>query len=164
MRRAAELRCKPYLHGGAARRVVASRREGATMARILVVDDEPVSRELLVTLLGYHGHSILSACDGMEGFTLALAEQPDLIITDILMPELDGYALATRVRADPALAHIQIIFYTAIDLGAEVRQLAAESGVARIMTKPTAPETILSIVQAVLASAPPAALHAPTSD
>jgi PAS domain S-box-containing protein len=134
------------------------------MAHILVVDDEPASRELLVTLLGYHGHTILSACDGVEGFTLALAQRPDLIITDILMPKLDGYALATRVRADPALAHIQIIFYTAIDLGAEVRQLAAESGVAQIMTKPTEPETILTIVQAVLASAPPATLHAPTSE
>src|SRR3954462_6225959 len=133
------------------------------MAHILVVDDEPASRELLVTLLGYQGHSMLAARDGVEGFTLALAERPDLIITDILMPELDGYALATRVRADPALAHIQIIFYTAIDLGAEARQRPAESGVAQIMTNPTAPETILAIVQAVLASAPPAALHAPTS-
>ncbi len=61
------------------------------MAHILVIDDEPANRELLVTLFGYHGHSILAARDGAEGFTLALAEHPDLIITDILMPELDGY-------------------------------------------------------------------------
>ncbi len=108
--------------------------------------------------------SILAARDGAEGFTLALAEHPDLIITDILMPELDGYALATRVRADPDLAHIQIIFYTAIDLGAEVRQLAAAAGVAHIMTKPTAPETILAAVHAALSSAPPAALHVSTSE
>jgi PAS domain S-box-containing protein len=134
------------------------------VAHILVVDDEPASRELLTTLLGYHGHSILVACDGAEGLTLALAEQPDLIITDILMPELDGYALATRVRADPTLAHIQIIFYTAIDLGTEVRQLATASGVAHIVTKPAEPETILAIVHSALASVPPMAPPTPTAE
>jgi PAS domain S-box-containing protein len=134
------------------------------MANILVVDDEPASCELLVALFGYHGHRVLVAHNGAAGLALALAEPADLIITDILMPELDGYALATRVRADPALAHIQIIFYTAIDLGAEVRQLAAASGVAQIMTKPTEPAKILAIVHTVLTGAPPVALRTPASD
>ena len=134
------------------------------MAHILVVDDEPASRELLAALLGYHGHSVVAARDGMEGLALGLAEQPDLIITDILMPELDGYALATRVRADPALAHFRIMFYTAIDLGAEVRQLAAASGITHILTKPAEPETILAVVHAALNSAPAAALRPPTSN
>src|SRR4051812_139198 len=133
------------------------------MAQILVVDDEPASRELLVTLLGYQGHRVLAACDGAEGLTRTRAERPDLIITDILMPELDGYALATHVRADPALAHIPIIFSTAIDLGAEVRQLAAAAGVAQIVMKPIEPEKMLAAVLAALASAPPVTLPTPTS-
>src|SRR6476659_7856804 len=133
------------------------------MAHILVVDDEPASCELLVVLFGYQGHHVTVARDGAEGLTLALNQPTDLIITDILMPALDGYALATRVRADATLAHIQIIFYTAIDLGAEVRQLAAASGVAHIMTKPTDPQAILAIVHAALSSAPPVALRTPAS-
>jgi PAS domain S-box-containing protein len=135
-----------------------------TMARILVIDDEPASRELVVTLLGYHGHNILAACDGAQGFSIALAEQPDLIITDILMPELDGYALASRVRADPALARIRIMFYTALDLSVEVRQLAAAAGIAHIVTKPAEPEAILAMVGAALDSAPQAALDVPSSE
>lgn len=134
------------------------------MARILVIDDEPASRELLVTLLGYHGHSMLVACDGAEGWSIALAEQPDLIITDILMPELDGYALATRVRADSALARIRIMFYTALDLSAEVRQMAAASGIVQIVTKPAEPRAILEMVQAALESAAPVALATPASE
>lgn len=134
------------------------------MAHILVIDDDPTSRDLLVTLLGYHGHSILTARDGAEGLARARATQPDLIITDILMPELDGYALATRVRADAAMAHIRIMFYTAIDLSAEVRQLAASAGIAHIVTKPAEPEAILAVVQTALASEPAAALRAPTPE
>ncbi|HEU5101194.1 MAG TPA: response regulator, partial [Roseiflexaceae bacterium] len=128
------------------------------MARILVIDDEPASRELLVTLLGYHGHNMLEACDGTEGFAFALAERPDLIITDILMPKLDGYALAARIRAEPALAHIRLMFYTALDLSEEVRQLAAASGIAHIVTKPAEPSTVLAMVQAALSSPPQTAV------
>jgi PAS domain S-box-containing protein len=134
------------------------------MARILVIDDEPASRELLATLLGYHGHSILVACDGAQGFSIALAEQPDLIITDILMPELDGYALATSIRADPDLARIRIMFYTALDLSAEVRQLAAASGITHIVTKPAEPAAILTMVQAALSSAAQAPPGMPNSE
>jgi PAS domain S-box-containing protein len=134
------------------------------MACILVIDDEPASRELLATLLGYHGHSILVACDGVQGFSIALAEQPDLIITDILMPELDGYALATRMRADPDLARIRIMFYTALDLSAEVRQLAAASGITHIVTKPAEPAAILTMVQAALSSAAQAPPGMPSSE
>jgi signal transduction histidine kinase len=134
------------------------------MAHILVIDDEPAGRELLVTLLAYYGHRMSSACDGAEGFALAIAERPDLIITDILMPKLDGYALAARVRADPALAHSQIIFYSAIDLGTEIRQLAANAGVTQILTKPAEPETVVEVVHAALASSPPPMLTAPNTE
>jgi len=57
------------------------------MARILIIDDLPTAREVLVTLLGGHGHVVFAASDGVEGLALALLEQPDLIITDILMPQ-----------------------------------------------------------------------------
>jgi PAS domain S-box-containing protein len=131
------------------------------MARILIIEDQRASRDLLVTLLGYHGHLVIEARDGAEGLALTLTEQPDLVITDILMPEMDGYEFARRVRADPALAETRVMFYTATYLVEEARRLAADCGVAQVLTKPAEPERILEVVNAALSSAPPAAVQSP---
>src|SRR3954454_23652396 len=110
------------------------------MARILIIEDEPASRDLLVTLLGYQGYTVLEARDGVEGLALTLTERPDLVITDILMPAMDGYEFARRVRADPQLAGTRIMFYTATYLAEEVRRLAVGVGIAHLLTKPAEPE------------------------
>lgn len=125
------------------------------MATILVVDDRPVNRELLVTLLGYSGHRLLEAADGIAALALARAERPDLIIADIVMPTMDGYELARQVRADPFITATQIVFYTSSYVVAETRQLAEACGVSYIITKPAEPETILQIVNAALNSPQP---------
>ena len=83
------------------------------MAKILVIDDRAVNREFLVTLLGYKGHRMLEASDGAEGLAVARAERPDLVICDVLMPTMDGYEFVRQLRADSAIAHITVIFYTA---------------------------------------------------
>ena len=75
------------------------------MATILIVDDKPVNRQFLATLLGYRGHCLLEAEDGAEALERARAELPDLIITDLLMPTMDGYELIRQLRAE--LAKIQ---------------------------------------------------------
>jgi two-component system sensor kinase len=134
------------------------------MAHILVIDDDSAGRDLLETLLSYHGHRVRTARDGAEGIALARSEPPDLIITDILMPEMDGYELATLVRADPSLAQTRLMFYSAIDLGTEVRQLAASAGVAQVVTKPADPAALLAVVQAALAGAPPPAFQLPSPE
>jgi signal transduction histidine kinase/DNA-binding response OmpR family regulator len=133
------------------------------MARILIIEDQPASRDLLVSLLGYQGHVVFEAHDGAEGLALALAEQPDMVITDILMPEMDGYEFARRVRADAALAQTRIVFYTATYIVAEVRKLAAECGVQHVLSKPADPEKILGVVDEALNSEPPAAILPPIS-
>lgn len=127
------------------------------MARILVIDDEPLNGELLVRMLGYLGHHVLLASDGEAGFLLAREQRPDLIIADILMPGLDGYALVARLRADRDLASMRVMLYTALDLDSEVRQLAASAGILHILTKPAEPETILATVRDALEREPPAA-------
>ena len=66
------------------------------MATILIVDDRPTNRELLVTLLGYRGHRLIEGDNGVEGLALARAERPDLVIADIVMPNI---ALKARVNA-----------------------------------------------------------------
>ena len=73
------------------------------MATILVVDDRPANREFLRTLLGYQSHRVLEAIDGAEALALVKSARPDLVISDILMPTMDGYEFVYRLRADPVL-------------------------------------------------------------
>jgi CheY-like chemotaxis protein len=61
------------------------------MAKILIVDDDPTNRSLLVTLLGHRGHRTLEATDGAEALALAKSWFPDLVVSDVLMPTMDGY-------------------------------------------------------------------------
>ncbi len=126
------------------------------MATMLIVDDRPTNREFLVTLLGYRGHRLLEAADGAEALALARAEQPDLVIADILMPTMDGYEFVHQLRADRSLAHIQVVFSTAYYHEQEAYALARECGVAHILTKPSEPEVVLRIVDEALEGTGPA--------
>jgi signal transduction histidine kinase/DNA-binding response OmpR family regulator len=120
------------------------------MAMILVVDDRPSNREFLVTLLGYAGYRLLEASDGAEALEVVQRERPELVIADLVMPTMDGYEFVRQLRADPAVAQTQVIFYTATYLQSEAWALAQSCGVQHILTKPAEPEVVLSTVQAVL--------------
>ena len=78
-------------------------------ATILAVDDDPVFLELLGRLLGRAGHTVLRALDGREGLTTCLRTLPDLVITDIVMPEMDGHTLCRQLRQHPATRHLPIL-------------------------------------------------------
>jgi PAS domain S-box-containing protein len=127
------------------------------MATILVIDDQPVNREFLVTLLSYGGHRLLEAGDGSRGLAVAAAERPDLIITDLLMPTMDGFEFVRLLRADEALAGTAVVFYTATYLETEARSLADACGVRHVMTKPAEPETVLRVVAEALREGAPSA-------
>lgn len=120
------------------------------MATILVVDDLSANREVLVTLLRYKGHRLLEAEDGIQGLTVARAEHPDLVITDVLMPVMDGYEFLRQLRLDPATRGIPVVFCTAHYGEREARALALSSGVSDVLTKPVEPEEALRIVDRVL--------------
>ncbi len=122
------------------------------MATILIVDDRSTNRELLVTLLGYAGHHLLEAADGEAGLAIARAERPDLIITDIVMPKMDGYEFAHQVRADPVISKIQIIFHTSSYIVEETRRLAEACGVSLVISKPIEPQPFLEQIQTALAT------------
>jgi CheY-like chemotaxis protein len=85
------------------------------------VDDHESNRELLTTLLEYRNHRTVEAGDGLEGLERARAERPDLIITDILMPAMDGYEFTRRLRADADVASVPVVFYSAHYLMQEAR-------------------------------------------
>jgi len=77
-------------------------------ATILIVDDDAANRSVLVSLLGYLGHRVVEAADGREALALAQRERPSLVITDLLMPVMDGFDLARRLREDVALAAVPV--------------------------------------------------------
>lgn len=134
------------------------------MVLILIVDDRPVSRQMLTTLLGYYNHRMIEAGDGVEALEFARNHQPDLIIADVLMPTMDGFELVRQLRLDPATALIPVIFYTASYLEQEARQLAASCGVSHILLKPSDPENILEIVNTALGEVVPAVSPPPVEE
>ena len=120
------------------------------MAAILIVDDLSGNRAFLGTLLRDHGHRIIEATNGREGLEAARADRPDLIITDVLMPVMDGYEFVRQLRLDPATTHVPVLFYTAPYGAREARELARSSGVPYVLTKPAEPGEVLKIVGQVL--------------
>ena len=126
------------------------------MATVLVVDDRPVNRDLVRTLLDYYGHSTLEADDGAQALDLLRCEHPDLLITDVLMPKMDGYDLVREIRGDPTTAAIPVIFYTANYLEEEARPIAEALGVSSVVTKTGDLSALLDAVHVALTRAPTA--------
>jgi CheY-like chemotaxis protein len=112
------------------------------MSCILAIDDRPINRQFLVTLLGYGGHKVLEASDGEEALGIVRQSHPDLVITDIKMPKMDGYEFVDRLRQDPEHTATPVIFYTALFHEREARMVADSYGVTDIITKPSEPEEI----------------------
>lgn len=125
------------------------------MAKILIVDDRPLNRQFFTTLLGYHQHTLLEASDGAEGLEIAKQEPPDLIISDVLMPTMDGYEFVRCLREEPQLAKIPVIFSTAHFLNIEAEALARKCAVASVIYKPCDPKQVLDVVSSILDSHPP---------
>jgi PAS domain S-box-containing protein len=120
------------------------------MATVLVVDDRPTNRKLVVMLLKRSGHRPLEASDGAEALRLAHIERPELVISDILMPTMDGFEFVRQLRAVPELAETRVIFYTAQYHEREARTLAESSGVSRVLVKPCSPNEILNAIEETL--------------
>lgn len=102
---------------------------------ILIVDDEPIGRETLKAMLRTQGYNIETATNGIEAFEQALQLKPDLILLDVMMPGMDGYAVCRRLRADPLLAEVPIIMVTALD-DRDSRLCGIEAGADDFISKP----------------------------
>ena len=100
------------------------------MAAILILEDRAVDRKFLATLLKSAGHVVNEASDGAEGLRLAELTPPDLVISDILMPTVDGYEFVRRLRSLPGSTHTPVIFYTATYHQREARSLARNAALA----------------------------------
>lgn len=118
--------------------------------KILIIDDDIDTLKLVGLMLERQGFKIAVASNGTLGISRASAERPDLILLDVMMPDLDGYEVTRRLRSDPALAHIPIIMFTAKTM-VDDKVAGFEAGVDDYLTKPTHPAELTAHVKAVLA-------------
>lgn len=118
---------------------------------LLLVDDRPLNLKLLKVILQSEGHQTAEAADGVEALE-RLRERPfDAVISDILMPNMDGYRLCRAVRQDPALQHVALVIYTSTYVSPGDKDLAGRSGADAYLTKPSpAKELLRAIDDAVI--------------
>jgi signal transduction histidine kinase/DNA-binding response OmpR family regulator len=90
--------------------------------KVLVIDDDPLVLELIGSVLAGEGHEVITAAGGEEGIEKALSDPPALVLLDLLMPEVDGFAVVERLRAEPATARVPIVILTAKQLSADDKQ------------------------------------------
>jgi CheY-like chemotaxis protein len=122
------------------------------MATILVADDNRANREALAALLEERSHAWRARGRRPRRRVRVREARPNLVISDVLMPLMDGYELARRLRTDPATAGTALMFYTAYFGGQDAQALAQAHGVSRVLIKPSDNAAILREVDAVLAS------------
>ena len=127
--------------------------------KILVVEDTEDSRVLLVDQLEVNGYEVESAVNGVEALEKLQASPPEIIISDILMPEMDGFDLCRKVKKDPKLKTIPFIFYTATYTEPSDQNLALSMGATRFIIKPEDPVKLLKIVEEVIAEHKEGNLH-----
>ncbi len=128
---------------------------------ILLVDDDPSNLALLRVLLESEGHATAGAANGVEALALALEARPDLIISDILMPVMDGFALCRAWMREPLLKEIPFIFYTATYTSEEDEAFCLSLGAAAFLQKFMAQDAFLAQVQQILESVGTGALKPP---
>jgi CheY-like chemotaxis protein len=117
---------------------------------ILVVEDNPNVLELLEVTLRFKGYPVITARNGVEALEIIARQRPALLISDILMPKMDGYSLAHTLRKDPKTARLPIIFISATYVTNEDKRFALNLGGSRFIEKPIDTEDFLLTVAEIL--------------
>lgn len=117
------------------------------MATILVVDDSKLSRSISAKALSEAGHTVLEAADGEEGLAIFLQQRPDCVVTDLLMPVLDGHAMLGQIRL--ASPEVPVIVLTA-DIQSSTRSMCQQLGIDAFINKPIHADTLRRCVQQAL--------------
>src|ERR1700730_10042948 len=136
---------------------------------ILIVDDQPISRKLLHATLEAEGYTVAKAADGVEALQLLESQGADAVISDILMPRMDGYRLCSEVRRRKEFKHLPFIHYTATYISPSDEKLSSDLGADVFLRKPAPAEEIIDALRRVTSKehkvrATPATPAAPESD
>ena len=105
------------------------------MARVLLIDDDQTNLEFMRQLLRMEGHELIWAADGEQGLALLWQLRPELIICDVIMPHLGGYAVLETVRADPQLSGVPVLLFSAA-MDEEARAMGLRRGATEVVAKP----------------------------
>lgn len=119
------------------------------MANLLVVEDDDGTRELLKHVLEAGGHTVRTASDGRKGLDAVAKKSPDLIVLDIMLPEVHGYAVCHEVKTSPGTKDIKVLMLSAKAFAADRRQ-AEEAGADGFMAKPVNPGELLQAIRNLL--------------
>lgn len=117
---------------------------------LLVVEDVPDILVLLVATLKFKGYNVVTATNGEEALEIIHKEHPALIITDILMPKMDGFSLVHRLRLDPLTRKIPVVFLSATYVAPEDKEFALTIGVTRFIEKPVDMEAFFPVIERLL--------------
>ncbi|MGH8902796.1 MAG: response regulator transcription factor [Egibacteraceae bacterium] len=120
------------------------------MARVMAVDDDHVIRGLLEVNLEMEGHEVVTAFDGQDALEKVVSATPDLILLDVMMPNVNGWQVAETLKGNPRTQHIPIVFLSARAMEADVRKGTA-LGVQAYVTKPFDPIDLMELVNRLLA-------------
>jgi CheY-like chemotaxis protein len=120
------------------------------MARVLVIDDEPDVRWLIRMSLERAGHEVLDAEDGLRGVALAQRQRPEIIVLDLMMPVMDGYAVLDALAKDARTAQVPVVVLSARAIPDEAER-AVGAGARRFLEKPFDPELLAGELDALLA-------------
>ncbi len=123
------------------------------MAKILLVEDNELNRDMLSRRLVRNGHTVVLAVDGEQGVAMAISEAPDIVLMDMSLPVLDGWAATRKLRADPATRAIPVIALTAHAMAGD-REKALDAGCNDYDTKPVELPRLLGKIAALLHQAP----------
>lgn len=126
----------------------------SSLGRVLVVDDDDVIRQLITVNLELEGFEVATAVDGQDCLDKVKDVHPDVITLDIMMPRLDGWEAASRLRADPETADIKVVLLSARAQEADLER-GSRIGVDAYLTKPFDPDELIEVVRR-LAGLPPA--------
>jgi CheY-like chemotaxis protein/CRP-like cAMP-binding protein len=122
------------------------------MKKILLIEDDTTLRETTAEILELENYSVVTAANGKEGVTLAIETKPDLIVCDIMMPELDGYQVLNKLAANETTKRIPFIFMSAKTEMGEIRK-GMDLGADDYLTKPVNEELLISAIESRLAKA-----------
>ena len=119
------------------------------MARVLVIDDEPDVRWLIRMSLERAGHEVIDAEDGLRGVALAQRQRPEIIVLDLMMPVMDGYAVLDALAKDARTANVPVVVLSARAIPDEAER-AVGAGARRFLEKPFDPELLAGELNALL--------------